>query len=98
MSEKVALSVLEVLPAPARDTAVCIVRCVMGTAVLGMRFDSALPGVEKGTPADLRLVKIEWYGREVEQLDTVHSAKVTLTGEAAESLAPGSTLTSVPAV
>ncbi|MET9734681.1 hypothetical protein ABZZ79_29800 [Streptomyces sp. NPDC006458] len=94
MPEKAALSVLEVLPAPTELTAVCVVRCIEGTAVLGMQFLGMPPQEENGDAhAPLTLEKIEWYGRDVEQLDTVHSGKVTLRGESAKTLTPGTTLT-----
>jgi len=93
--EKVVLSVLEVLPAPVQQTTVCVVRCIAGTAVLGMEFATALPQEgEDDSFSRLTLEKIEWYGKEVEQLDTVHSGKVTLSGESVERISPGCTLTS----
>ncbi|MFF3305655.1 hypothetical protein [Streptomyces sp. NPDC002908] len=42
------------------------------------------------------LTAIEWYGKQVEQLDTVHSGKVTLTGTGAETLAKRDVLNSAP--
>ncbi|MEV7884237.1 hypothetical protein ACWD3I_37390 [Streptomyces sp. NPDC002817] len=95
MPDKAVLSVLEVLSVPTQQTTVCVVRCIEGTAVLGMEF-LAVPQQEREGEALAHLVleKIEWYGREVEQLDTVHSAKVTLSGESAGKISPGSTLTS----
>ncbi|MFE5888813.1 hypothetical protein ACFQ6E_07740 [Streptomyces sp. NPDC056462] len=48
------------------------------------------------TASPLTLVAIEWYGRQVDQLDTMHSAKVTLTGAGADSLAVWEVLDSVP--
>ncbi|MFE4693052.1 hypothetical protein ACFRH6_23800 [Streptomyces sp. NPDC056749] len=42
------------------------------------------------------LTVIEWYGKQVEQLDTVHSGRVTLTGAGAATLAKRDVLDSVP--
>lgn len=96
MAERAVLSVLEVLPFSVQRVAVCVVRCIEGVAVLGMDFLAVLPqGETGGSPSHLTLEKIEWYGREVERLDTVHSGKVTLRGDSAERVVPGSTLTSV---
>jgi hypothetical protein len=72
------------------ETVVCVVRCIQGTAVLNSRFQAT-----SGAAEMLTLTRIEWYGREVEQLDTVHSGKVALTGTEARLLQPGMTLTSV---
>lgn len=95
MPEKTVLSVLEVLPAPAPHTAVCVVRCIEGTAALGLEFLAEMPQEAEGvTPLPLILEKIEWYGREVDRLDTVHSGKVTLRGEPAGKITSGTTLTS----
>lgn len=63
--------------------------------MLGMEFLTESPkGETDGSLPQLTLEKIEWYGREVEQLDTVHSGRVTLRGGSAENVTPGSTLTS----
>ncbi|MET7454691.1 hypothetical protein ABZT03_22925 [Streptomyces sp. NPDC005574] len=87
------LSVLEVFPVRDPHTRVCVVRCIEGTAALGMEFLVVFPGEERvEDPPRSRLEKIEWYGKSVEQLDTVHSGKVTLLGYSAELLAPGSML------
>ncbi|MFF9866437.1 hypothetical protein ACF1G0_13560 [Streptomyces sp. NPDC013953] len=73
----------------ADDVAVCVVRCIEGTARLGMVFQ------HPRTTAGLRLSSIEWYGRQADQLDTVHSGKVTLTGVGAETLCRRDVLSSV---
>lgn len=39
---------------------------------------------------------IEWYGKQVDQLDTMHHAKVTLTGAGADGLAVWDVLDSAP--
>lgn len=90
MPEPAVLSILSREPMTSEDTAVCVVRCLQGTAVRVSRFQAA-----PVTPEPLTLTRIEWYGREVDQLDTAHSAKVTLTGPQARTLRPGATLTSV---
>ncbi|WP_371669417.1 hypothetical protein OG985_18170 [Streptomyces sp. NBC_00289] len=65
--------------------------------MLGMEFLVEFPGEEKmENPTRLRLEKIEWYGKSVEQLDTVHSGKVTLLGDSTELLTPGSVLRHPP--
>ncbi|MET7366165.1 hypothetical protein ABZS61_10090 [Streptomyces sp. NPDC005566] len=79
----------------ADDVLVCVVRCVEGTARLGMVFRHPGSAVGPGTPGFL-LTAIEWYGRQVGQLDTVHSGKVTLTGAGAETPAPRDVLHSAP--
>jgi hypothetical protein len=81
----------------ADDVAVCVVRCVEGTARLGMVFQhpGSVVGPGAATPGFL-LTAIEWYGKQVEQLDTVHSGKVTLTGAGAETLAKRDVLNSAP--
>ncbi|MFF9686558.1 hypothetical protein [Streptomyces sp. NPDC014623] len=77
----------------AADTvAICVVRCVEGTARLGMVFHH--PG--SAASPEFSLTAIEWYGRQVEQLDTVHSGRVTLTGAGAETLAKRDVLSSAP--
>ncbi|MFD9498000.1 hypothetical protein [Streptomyces sp. NPDC060035] len=101
--EKAALSIESIesvtpgVPCAADAVAVCVVRCVEGTARLGMVFrhpgSAASPGT--ATP-EFSLTAIEWYGRQVEQLDTVHSGKVTLTGAGAETLAKRDVLNSAP--
>lgn len=79
------------------DVAVCVVRCVEGTARLGMEFQHPGPAVSPGTAAPgFLLTAIEWYGKQVEQLDTVHSGKVTLTGTGVETLAKRDVLNSAP--
>ncbi|MCX4823794.1 hypothetical protein OG883_28755 [Streptomyces sp. NBC_01142] len=81
MPESAMLSVLSLEPMTTEDTIICVVRCIEGAAALGMRFRT-------GSAGRLTLTRIEWYGREVEQLDTVHSGKVTLTGAGAELVRP----------
>jgi hypothetical protein len=72
----------------ADDVAVCVVRCIEGTARLGMVFERSGPAdVAAVVEPSFALTGIEWYGRRVEQLDAVHSGKVTLTGAGAEKLA-----------
>lgn len=79
------------------DVAVCVVRCVEGTAHLGMVFQHPGPTAGPGTAAAaFVLTAIEWYGRQVEQLDNVHSGKVTLTGAGAATLPKRDVLNSVP--
>ncbi|MFI6106068.1 hypothetical protein [Streptomyces sp. NPDC051310] len=73
----------------ADDVAVCVVRCIEGTARLGMVFQ------HPRTTARLRLSSSEWYGRQADQLDTVHSGKVRLTGAGAETLCRRDVLRSV---
>ncbi|MFE1786661.1 hypothetical protein ACFW9F_29835 [Streptomyces sp. NPDC059506] len=103
MSEKVTLSILSiesVVPGGsggADSMAVCVVRCIEGTAHLGMVFQRlALQGRSQSAAATLILDGIEWYGKQVDQLDTVHSGKVTLTGAGADGLAVWDVLNSVP--
>lgn len=60
-----------------------------------MRFVVEPSGGEKRGSAPLTLTNIKWYGKDVEQLDTVHSAKVTLQGEDAKNLTPGILLTTL---
>ncbi|MEV7104337.1 hypothetical protein [Streptomyces atroolivaceus] len=81
----------------ADDVAVCVVRCIEGTARLGMVFRRDGSAADAGTamPGFL-LTSIEWYGRQVQQLDTVHSGKVTLTGAGAETPAEHDVLKSAP--
>ncbi|MFC9407338.1 hypothetical protein ACFRAA_22310 [[Kitasatospora] papulosa] len=81
----------------ADDVAVCVVRCIEGTARLGMEFQHPASAAGLGTAAPgLLLTAIEWYGKQVEQLDTVHSGKVTLTGTGAETLAKRDVLNAAP--
>ncbi|MEU6732200.1 hypothetical protein [Streptomyces physcomitrii] len=96
MPESVTLSILDVFPPHEQNTKICVVRCLEGTALLGMSFrvDPSLVEVED-ISAHLTLEKIEWYGKSVEQLDTVHSGRVTVKGLAAEWLTPGTMLKSV---
>ncbi|MFE2019331.1 hypothetical protein ACFW9O_14990 [Streptomyces sp. NPDC059499] len=77
------------------DVAVCAVRCLEGTAQLGTVFQLSGSAAVPGTPGFL-LTGIEWYGKQVEQLDTVHSGKVTLTGAGAGTLAERDVLNSAP--
>ncbi|MFE4328755.1 hypothetical protein ACFRQM_04650 [Streptomyces sp. NPDC056831] len=101
--EKAALSIESIesvtpgVTGAADDVAVCVVRCVEGTARLGMVFQhpGSAAGPGTATPGFL-LTAIEWYGKQVEQLDTVHSGKVTLTGAGAETLAKRDVLNSAP--
>ncbi|MEV8405234.1 hypothetical protein AB0R12_05320 [Streptomyces niveus] len=79
----------------ADDVAVCVVRCIEGVARLGMVFQYPGSAAGAATPWFL-LTAIEWYGKQVEQLDTVHSGKVTLTGAGAETLAKRNVLNSTP--
>lgn len=79
------------------DVAVCVVRCVEGTARLGMVFQHLGSAVGAVTPTQgFLLTSIEWYGKQVEQLDTVHTGKVVLTGFGAEVFAKRDVLSSVP--
>ncbi|MFD9287098.1 hypothetical protein ACFWBV_02030 [Streptomyces sp. NPDC060030] len=79
------------------DTAVCVVRCVGGTARLGMvfRHPDYAAGPETSAPRFV-LTAIECYGKQVERLDTVHSGRVALTGAGAETLAKRDVLDSAP--
>jgi hypothetical protein len=85
------VSVETVTPGGSReadDVAVCVVRCIEGTARLGMVFErSGAAEVAGAAEPSFALTGIEWYGRQVEQLDTIHSGKVTLAGAGAEKLA-----------
>ncbi|WP_329226631.1 hypothetical protein OG488_06080 [Streptomyces sp. NBC_01460] len=101
--EKAALSIESIesvtpgVPGAADAVAICVVRCVEGTARLGMVFQHPGSAASPGTATpECSLTAIEWYGRQVEQLDTVHSGKVTLTGTGAERLARRDVLNSAP--
>ncbi|MFF6984100.1 hypothetical protein ACFZAV_42035 [Streptomyces sp. NPDC008343] len=72
----------------------CVVRCIDGTARLGMELHRLAP--THGTAVPLTVVAIEWYGRQVDQLDATHSAKVTFTGSGADGLAVREVLSSAP--
>lgn len=103
MPDKAALSIEPVesleqgAAGTADDVAVCVVRCVEGTAWLGMVFRHPGTGATPGTATPgILLTAIEWYGRQVEQLDTVHSGRVTLTGAGAETLAKRDVVYSAP--
>ncbi len=78
--------------------AVCVVRCIEGTARLGMVFHRFGTGDNGVDVSQLTLTAIEWYGRQVEQLDTVHSGKVTLVGTGADALAKRDVLDSAPGI
>ncbi|MEV7001078.1 hypothetical protein AB0N62_25780 [Streptomyces sp. NPDC093982] len=100
MSEKATLSILSVesvtpsSPAAADSAVVCVVRCIEGTARLGMELHRLAP--THGAAAPLTVVAIEWYGRQVDQLDTTHSAKVTFTGSGTDAMAVWEVLSSAP--
>ncbi|MER7141156.1 hypothetical protein ACIQGA_34565 [[Kitasatospora] papulosa] len=103
LPEKAAISIESIesvtpgVTGAADDVAVCVVRCIEGTARLGMAFQHPASAAGLGTAAPgLLLTAIEWYGKQVEQLDTVHSGKVTLTGTGAETLAKRDVLNSAP--
>lgn len=68
--------------------AVCVVRCIEGSARTGEIFHRRTPG-NKNLPdiLSLTLTAIEWYGKQVDQLDSAHHAKVTLLGSGVETLA-----------
>ncbi|WP_185299468.1 hypothetical protein [Streptomyces finlayi] len=86
-------------PAATDCVAVCVVRCIDGTARTGMVFHRVAPGMRTRTDVTpLTLAAIEWYGKQVDQLDTVHSAKVTLAGAGAgaNALAAWDVLASAP--
>lgn len=68
-------------------------RCLEGTARLGMRFVAENPGGHSDAP-QLTLARIEWYARDVEELDTAHAARATLTGAIPPTLAAGTLLRS----
>jgi hypothetical protein len=95
VSEKATLSILSVesvtpsSPAAADSAVVCVVRCIEGTARLGI-------APTHGAAAPLTVVAIEWYGRQVDQLDTTHSAKVTFTGSGTDAMAVWEVLSSAP--
>lgn len=64
--------------------AVCIVRCVGGTAHVGQEFAGSMT--------------LDWilrYGREVELLDPPHSAKVRLSGAGVRKLERGAVVTAL---
>ncbi|MEU2261215.1 hypothetical protein ABZ557_13225 [Streptomyces sp. NPDC019645] len=86
MPESTVLSVLSLESVTAEGEVVCVVRCIEGTATLGMEFANR-------TTSLLTLTRIEWYGKEVEQLDAVHHGRVTLTGPDAGAVRPRDTLT-----
>jgi hypothetical protein len=81
-------------PNAAGSAAVCVVRCIEGTARLGTELHRLAPW--NGMASLLSLVAIEWYGRQVDQLDSTHSAKVTFTGSGADGLAVWGVLSSAP--
>ncbi|UZJ29449.1 hypothetical protein [Streptomyces endophytica] len=86
-------------PGTAGGEAVCVVRCIDGTARLGMVFRHCGSGSDvSATEPRLTLTAIEWYGKQVEQLDTVHSGKVTLAGSGVATLAKRDVLDSAPGV
>ncbi|MFG2756994.1 hypothetical protein [Streptomyces wuyuanensis] len=86
MSETAVLRVLSLKSATTDGEVICVVRCIEGTATLGM-------GLANRAPDWLTLTRIEWYGREVEQLDTAHQGRVTLTGPGAGAVRPQATFT-----
>ncbi|MFC9245054.1 hypothetical protein ACFT7S_13760 [Streptomyces sp. NPDC057136] len=103
MPEKATLSILSIDsvapggPGATDCVAVCVVRCTEGTARLGMVFHHVAPENQAQAAAlSLTLAAIEWYGKQVDQLDTVHSGKVTLAGAGADALAPWDVLDSAP--
>jgi hypothetical protein len=78
------------------DIVVCVVRCIKGTARPGMLFRHiGVTGNAEAVAVELELSSVEWYGRKVDQLDTVHSGRVTLTGAGAGTLSRRDTLTAV---
>ncbi|MFJ5519854.1 hypothetical protein ACIQB4_22705 [Streptomyces griseoluteus] len=64
------------------DRAVCVVRCVGGTARVGQQY-----------AGPMTLDSIVRYGREVEVLDPPHSAKVRLSGAGVRALERGAVVT-----
>ncbi|GAA2474543.1 hypothetical protein GCM10010406_08240 [Streptomyces thermolineatus] len=105
MIEKATLRILSVesvrseTPGATDSEAVCVVRCTEGTAWLGMVFHRLAPQ-SQSLPAEapLTLSSIEWYGKQADQLDTVHSGEVILTGAGADELATWDVLYSTPDV
>ncbi|MEU8999827.1 hypothetical protein AB0C95_34275 [Streptomyces caniferus] len=105
VSEKATLSIESIesvtpgIPGAAEGMAVCVVRCIEGTARLGMTFCHLSPagGASIAIP-QLTLSAIEWYGKQVEQLDTVHAGKVTLSGRGVDTLAKRDVLDSAPGI
>ncbi|MFJ9415849.1 hypothetical protein ACIRPT_16965 [Streptomyces sp. NPDC101227] len=81
-------------------TARCVVRCIGGTARLGLIFVGPVTraGADPGgtAPARLELTGITWYGKRVDSLDPSHSALVDLSGAGTRTLARGTVLTAAP--
>ncbi|MFC9702437.1 hypothetical protein ACFTWD_17215 [Streptomyces sp. NPDC056943] len=69
----------------------CVIRCISGDARVGMKFDFPF-----STGSEIELVRIEWYGKQVEVLDEGHSGKAVLAGNV-EPLRANSALMSPPA-
>ncbi len=86
MPKSAVLSILWQESATTEEEVICVVRSIEGTATLGMEFTNRTTGL-------LTLTRIEWYGREVEQLETTHHGRVTLTGPGVGEVGPQVTLT-----
>ncbi|GGT32752.1 hypothetical protein GCM10010271_41070 [Streptomyces kurssanovii] len=81
----------------ADNAVVCVVRCLEGTARSGMVFEHAgSEAVARTARPSFLLTGIEWYGRQVERLHTVHSGKVRFKGAGAEALTQRDVLSSRP--
>ncbi|MEU7306255.1 hypothetical protein [Streptomyces sp. NPDC007206] len=75
--------------------AVCIVRCVGGTARTGQRFTYVSAAHHSSGRSHMTLDRILRYEKPVDLLEPPHTAKVLLSGEGVEELAKGSIITAM---
>ncbi|WP_328399238.1 hypothetical protein OHS70_20470 [Streptomyces sp. NBC_00390] len=61
--------------------AICVIRCLSGTARVGTTFDT-----HPASGRVIELTEIEWYGHKVDTLDEMHSGKAHFVGTGAEQL------------
>ncbi|MGW4891377.1 hypothetical protein ACWEQL_03790 [Kitasatospora sp. NPDC004240] len=68
------------------DKTTVVVRCIQGPVRLGARFHRIR---DTAVPIDLKLTEILFYGRPVDELDSAHTALVTLRGAGTPLLVSG---------
>ncbi|MEO3976127.1 hypothetical protein [Streptomyces sp. CAU 1734] len=87
MTEPIQLSIISIEDV-SPWTALCVVRCLAGPVYTGMTLRvTSLP-----EDMDFEVVEIEWYGRKIDTLDAIHSAKVLLSGSGTRLLQSGDSL------
>lgn len=85
MADQVAVYV-DTVESVSDDQAVCIVRAFEGVTTVGHTFNAIVNKSRESVAVSIRVDRMWRYGREVDILDPIHSARLELSGSGLKNL------------